>query len=318
MGQKKERQEKIKKQLANVLTETSFDGLGERYIGKVRDCYGSGKQRYLITSDRISCFDRVLSTVPYKGQVLTQLALYWFEKTKDVWPNHLIDAPDPNVMLVKDCEVVPLEMVVRGYLAGSAWRDYEAGKDISGIKLPAGIKNHCKFPEPLITPSTKAADGDHDLPISEKDLLQQEIVAPEIWQQMKEAALKLFSYGQKLAAEQGLILVDTKYEFGIYEGQLLVVDEIHTLDCSRYWLAETYEERFQAGLAPQMLDKENMRQWLLDRGFKGDGEPPEITDDYRVEMSELYLDSYKKITGQELEIDNRNLVERIGENLGLG
>ena len=289
--------------LKNVIEYTDFPWLGEKYQGKVRDNYSLKGKRIIISTDRLSCFDRVVTSVPYKGRVLNQLALWWFEQTKDIISNHLIASPHPSVVVVKDCKVLPVEVVVRSYLTGSGWRDYEAGRPISGIQLPAGLKANQKLPELLITPSTKAEVGTHDEPISEKEILERKIVAPEVWSTMREAALKLFKLGEKKALENGLLFVDTKYEFGIFENQVLLVDEIHTLDSSRFWVKESYQQRFDAGQSPEMLDKEPVRQWLLQQGFKGDGDIPYFSDDYRISLAQHYVDSYRKICGQELSLD---------------
>ena len=287
----------IQKQLSNVLTETSFDFLGNKYTGKVRDNYVAGDRRILITSDRLSCFDVVVTSIPFKGQVLNQMAVHWFEMTKDIIDNHLLDVPDPNVMVVKNCQTLPVEVVVRGYLAGSAFRDYHSGKAISGISLPAGLKSGQKLPEVIITPSTKAAKGAHDMPISEAEILSKGLVDKKLWQQAKDVALALFRRGSERADTQGLILVDTKYEFGLFENKLLLVDEIHTLDSSRYWRKGTYPQRFSAGESPEMLDKEPTRQWLLSQGYKGEGVIPAFSDSHRIEIAKHYISSYETIVG---------------------
>lgn len=290
--------EEIAAQLPNVLNETNFGWLGEPYIGKVRDCYTRGDVRYLITTDRLSCFDVVVTTVPFKGQTLTELAMYWFEQSRDLVPNHVIDHPHPNVVVARQCEMLPVEVVVRGYLAGSAGRDYRAGKLISGIRLPPGMKESERLPEPIITPSTKAAKGAHDQPISEQDILQTGLVERGLWSKVSRIALDLFDLGTRKAAERGLILVDTKYEFGLYRGELVLADEIHTMDSSRYWVASTYPDRLKRGEKPEMLDKEPTRQWLLSQGYQGSGPIPEFTDEHRIEISSHYIDAYERITGK--------------------
>ncbi len=302
-------------QLPHVLRETDFDFLPNRYVGKVRDSYVKGDKRVLVTSDRLSCFDVVVTTVPYKGQVLNSLALYWFGKTKDIIPNHILDVPDPNVMVVKNVEMLPVEVIVRGYITGSAWRDYCEGKAISGIRLPAGLKASEKLPENIITPSTKAEHGDHDMPISEAEIVSSGLVDAKLWSEVHEKALALFDLGQKEAAKRGLILVDTKYEFGLVDGKLILADEIHTLDSSRYWVAESYDDCFKKGFPPKMLDKEPVRQWLLAQGFKGDGDIPTFTDEYRVELSEHYITSYQQITGEELKLEVGDVKGRVEKAL---
>ena len=305
----------IRSQLSQTLVETQFDFLGEKYEGKVRDSYISGDVRYLITSDRLSCFDVIVTSVPFKGQVLNELAVSWFDKASSIIENHLLDVPDPNVMVAKNCEILPIEVIMRGYLTGSAWRDYQAGKAISGIELPKGLRASEAFAEPLLTPSTKAERGEHDEPISEKEILERKIVEPKLWEQVSEVASALFELGQKEASNQGLILVDTKYEFGLYNGKLVLADEIHTLDSSRYWIKESYPERFEKGEAPQMLDKEPTRQWLLSQGYQGEGEIPEFTDDHRIEISKHYIDSFHKISGSPFKAAPGDPVARIEENL---
>lgn len=287
----------LHQQLEFVLKGTHFDFLGERYAGKVRDNYISGNRRVLITSDRLSCFDVIVTTVPFKGQVLNEMAVRWFSLTKDIVENHLIDVPDPNVMVVRNCRTLPVEVVVRAYLAGSAARDYQAGNSISGVKLPPGLKASQKLPQVIVTPSTKAEKGTHDMPISEDEIVARGIVAPSLWSQVREAALALFQRGTQQAEAQGLLLVDTKYEFGLYENKLILVDEIHTLDSSRYWRKASYQQRFEAGEAPEMLDKEPTRQWLLSQGYKGDGAIPEFTDDHRVNIARHYISSFEEILG---------------------
>ncbi|RIL11827.1 MAG: phosphoribosylaminoimidazolesuccinocarboxamide synthase [Proteobacteria bacterium] len=310
-----QQQEIIYGQLSKCLSETDYDFLGAKYAGKVRDNYTRGTTRFLVTSDRLSCFDVVVTTIPFKGQVLNQMAAYWFEHTSHIIPNHLMAVPDPNVMVVKLCQVLPVEVIVRAYLAGSAYRDYIDGKAISGNKIPGGLKQHEKLPELLVTPSTKAEKGQHDLPISEREILERGLLEPELWQQIKTAALSLFRFGQEEALKRGLILADTKYEFGLADGELVLVDEIHTLDSSRYWAAESYPERFRNGESPEMLDKEPTRQWLLSRGYKGEGKVPEFTDEHRVSISQHYIDSFQRITGLKFEPRSGGIEQLIKANL---
>lgn len=302
-------------QLSYVLDDSDFSELGTRYQGKVRDSYTRGDLRYLITSDRLSCFDRVLTTIPFKGQILQKIAVEWFQLSRDIIENHIVDVPDPNMMVVKNCEILPVEVVVRAYLTGSAWRDYEQGKAISGVRLPSGMKTSERLPDVIVTPSTKAALGSHDTPISEKEIVSQGIVNAELWQQVRTAALELFALGEEVAARRGLILVDTKYEFGLYRGKLILADEIHTLDSSRYWLRDTYQDRLKQGSAPEMLDKEPVRQWLISLGFMGDGTPPVFTDEKRLEIARHYIKSFKQICGKEFEPVPGSAVERISQKL---
>jgi phosphoribosylaminoimidazole-succinocarboxamide synthase len=299
------------RQLPHVLTRTNLNFLGERYEGKVRDNYSQSDVRILITSDRLSCFDVVVTTIPFKGQVLTELAAHWFALTKHIIPNHLIDLPDPNVMVARNCTVFPVEIVVRAYLTGSAWRDYEAGRAVSGVKLPPGLRASEKLPEVIITPSTKAAKGEHDMPISEEEILSSGLVDKKQWAQAREAALALFALGQREAEKSGLLLVDTKYELGFYKDRLMLVDEVHTLDSSRYWVRESYERRFLSGEPPEMLDKEPTRQWLLSKGFMGNGPVPEFTDTHRVQIAHHYIDSYQRIARKEFEGEVGPAAQRI-------
>lgn len=305
----------IKSQLKYVLSSTHFDFLEDRYEGKVRDCYTSGGERILITTDRLSCFDVVVTTIPFKGQVLNELAVHWFNLSSSIVKNHIIDVPDPNVMVVRSCEILPVEVIVRGYLTGSAWRDYEAGKKISGVQLQPGLRANQRLPEVIMTPSTKAPKGDHDLPISEQEIVSSGLVDKKLWEKVREAAFALFDMGQREAERHGLILVDTKYEFGLANGELLLADEIHTLDSSRYWQLKSYNERFERGENPDMLDKEPTRQWLLSKGYKGDGLIPEFTDDHRVSISRHYVDSFEKISGKPFSAQVGSVQDRIDRAL---
>ena len=218
-------------------------------------------------------------------------------------------------MVVKNCEILPIEVVVRGYLTGRAWRDYQAGKAISGIKLPSGLKNSHRFDQPLMTPSTKAEKGEHDLPISEQALVSEGFVDSTLWSQVRSVAFDLFALGSKRAKEQGLLLVDTKYEFGLLNGKLILADEIHTMDSSRYWVADSYEQRYQAEQAPHMLDKEPVRQWLISQGYMGEGAPPAFSDQYRSQIALHYIDSYERITGSEFKARVEDTAQRMRVNL---
>jgi phosphoribosylaminoimidazole-succinocarboxamide synthase len=289
--------------------ETTFGGLessdlpnGTRLTkGKVRDIIDIGNELLIVTSDRISAFDRVLTTIPFKGQVLNGLSNYWFHQTADIVPNHIRQRLTPRSVAVARCEVVPIEVVVRGYLTGSAWRDYEAGKAVSGIELPRGMRFNQRFEKPLLTPSTKAEHGDHDEPISPEEILRRKLVEPDLWKEIERTAFALFERGTKLAAERGLILVDTKYELGLLDGDLVLVDEVHTPDSSRYWFADTYEELFEAGEKQRKIDKEYLRQWLMEQGFMGDGEPPAIPDEIRANVAERYIQSFEVVTGESFD-----------------
>lgn len=267
--------------------------------GKVRDIFDIGNYLLIVTTDRISAFDRVLSTIPYKGEVLNRISLFWFKNTKDIINNHIAEEVTPRSVLVRKCQVIPIEVVVRGYLTGSAWRDYKAGKTVSGITLKDGMAFNEEFGEPLITPSTKSERGIHDEAVSEEAILERGIVSQKLWKQIKDTALRLFARGSDIAAENGLILVDTKYEFGLLDNELVLIDEIHTPDSSRYWYADTYEKLFKAGEKQNKLDKEYLRQWLMEQGFMGNGKIPDIPDEIRVEVAWRYIKAYETITGEE-------------------
>jgi phosphoribosylaminoimidazole-succinocarboxamide synthase len=269
--------------------------------GKVRDVVTIGDELLITTTDRISAFDRVLATVPAKGEVLNTLTLFWFDRTADLVPNHLLERVSARTVRAARCDVVPVEVVVRGYLTGSALRDYQAGRPVSGIRLPPGLRPNQRFDEPLLTPSTKEAGGQHDRPVSRAGLLSGGVVPRGLWQDIERTALALFRRGGDVAAANGLILVDTKYEFGLRDGQLTLVDEVHTPDSSRYWYADTYDRLFAAGERQRELDKEYLRQWLLARGFRGDGEPPVIPPDVLLEVAWRYVTAWQTITGSPFE-----------------
>ena len=304
-------QEALRNQIGKTLKETSF-GIGKFYKGKVRDNYSLNGTRIVVTTDRISAFDVVLGTIPFKGQVLNQLTVYWFEQTADI-PNHLIESPDPNVMIVKNCKPVPIEMIVRGYLTGSAWRAYEKGEDVSGIRLPKGLKKNQQFPEPIITPTTKSDEG-HDLPIT-RDYIVRNMLPEKEYRKIESMALQLFRKGSELAKKRGLILVDTKYEFGRYGDDFLVIDEIHTPDSSRFWIADGNEQRFRSGTEQQMLDKEYLRQWLIERGFMGNGPAPKLSEEVLVEAARRYIELYELVTGKKFEAQAGDVAERVKNNL---
>lgn len=301
--------------MPQALEETNFPWLGERYVGKVRDSYVRNGKRVLIATDRLSAFDRIITTVPGKGQVLTQLAKYWFDRCSSIVEHHVLAVPDPCVMIGREVAIVPVEVVVRGYVAGSAWRDYLAGNPVSGVALPAGLHEFQRLPQPIITPSTKEAFGKHDMPISESDIVARKIVSASLWEQIRETALSLFALGTKELEARGLLFADTKYEFGVLDGRLVLADEIHTLDSSRFWNAASYEASLTAGSPPEMMDKEPIRRWLMERGFKGDGPIPTIPDPYRSELMEHYTRSFRTITGTECVIDRSAPVDRIEKNL---
>ena len=307
----------LKAQLPYTLREADFKGLGELYRGKVRDNYSKGDRIVMITTDRLSAFDRVLTTVPFKGELLNRLTTFWFEKTKDVAPNHILDVPDPSVLVVRRLQPLAVEMVVRGYLTGSLWRDSQAGKGAKayGIDLPQQMRKDQRFETPILTPSTKEEVGKHDEPISPAALVARGTLTQKQWDAMARMALDLFAAGQKWAKQRGLILVDTKYEFGVdAAGKLWVIDEIHTADSSRYWIAEGSEERFRRGEDQRMLDKEFFRQWLIrERNYQGEGPLPQIPDEVRAELAGKYVELVRTLTGETPKLvvgDTRARIEK--------
>ena len=298
----------------------SFPGQKNIYKGKVRDVYNI-KDEYLlmVVSDRISAFDVVLPRgIPYKGQVLNQIAARFLDATNDIVPNWKIATPDPNVTIGHICKPYPVEMIVRAYLTGSSWRTYQAGaREICGIKIPDGMKEHQKFDRPIITPTTKAEQGRHDEDISREDIIKNGFIPEEEYNLIEEYTMKVFERGAEIAASHGLILVDTKYEFGNRNGVIYLIDEINTPDSSRYFYSDEYQERFDRGLPQKQLSKEFVREWLMANGFQGkQGQKvPEMTDDYINEVSERYIELYEKITGEKfIKADINNVPERIEKN----
>ncbi len=310
----------IKNQFNKTLDGTNFSSLGELYKGKVRDNYIKGDTRIIIATDRLSAFDRVITTIPFKGQMLNQISSFWFEKTKNLVKNHIIAIPDPNVAVVHQCEMIPVEMIVRAYITGTAWRSYVKGEMTSGIVLPSGLKKNQKLNDIILTPSTKAESG-HDIYISRDTILEDKIVDKDIYLQMEEAAVKLFKFGQDYCNKNGLILVDTKYEFGLKDGELLLIDEIHTQDSSRFWKLESYEERFENDEEPEILDKEIFRGWLMETypnifpNIKPNQDIPPISSEIKIELAKRYMKSYQKITGLEFKAEVIDVIERIVNNL---
>jgi len=319
----------LRAQLEQTLTHTPWRTIGgrtlPRYDGKVRDCYIDSErgERIIVVTDRLSAFDAVVGTIPFKGQVLNQLAQFWFELTKDLAPNHMLRVPDPNVMVARECEPLPVEMVMRSYLTGvtstSIWKAYEAGARVfCGHPLPEGMTKNQKLPKPILTPSTKAAKGDHDVSVSKDELLAMGRIQPEVFERAQAIAEKLFAAGQAHAAKQGLILADTKYEMGLAkDGSIVVIDEIHTPDSSRYWYAEDYEARLAKGEEPRSLDKEYVRRWLAGEAkWTGDGPPPEMPAEVRMEAARRYIASYELVTGKPFAPDTREPVARVAAALG--
>lgn len=291
----------IRAQLEHTLRETRFEFLGTRYGGKVRDTYVDGDRLVLVTSDRISAFDHILrQTIPFKGQVLNRLAAYFFEHTADVARNAVIDVPDPNVTIAVRCETVPVEFVVRGYLAGHSWRVYREGtRLLCGKVLPDGLRQNSRLPSPILTPATKAAEG-HDEDTDRATIVDRGILTADEFDRLEQTALALFQRGTEMAAARGLILVDTKYEFGrAPDGRFLLIDEIHTPDSSRYFHADTYETLLSQDRPQRQLSKEFLREWLMDHGFQGlDGQVlPDMPDEFRTEVSARYIELYEQVTG---------------------
>ena len=309
---------RLRKELNRTLRETDIAGLGERETGKVRDSYKQSGRRILITTDRISAFDCILGTIPFKGQVLNQLAAFWFEQTSAVAPNHVIDVPDPNVMVVAECEQLPIELIVRGYITGvtktSLWYNYERGiRNYCGNPLPDGLRKDQKLPHPILTPTTKLEA--HDRPISREEALTEGLITAALFDAAADICMRLFDFGVRYAASRGLILVDTKYELGRRDGRLVVSDEIHTPDSSRYWFADTYAALFAQGVDQRKIDKEYVREWFAARGFRGEGVPPPMPDDVRIEAARRYIQSYETITGREFIVTDEPVEQRITANL---
>jgi len=306
----------IQDQLQHTLDKINLNNLGRHYKGKVRDNYYFDNKILMVTSDRVSAFDHVLGTIPFKGQILTDIASFWFDKTKNIVPNHYIKCIDPQVLLVKEAKPLPVEVIVRKYITGSLWRDYENSKHhVYDVDFGTNLIKNQRFEQPVLTPSTKEEYGKHDQPISKKEIINQNLVSQEIYEQAEEYALKLFSEGEKWADQQGLILVDTKYEFGLIDNKLIVIDEIHTPDSSRYWIKDEYESRFNKGQDQLMLDKENIRQWLINKGFSGEGTPPQLDDDIRILLSQKYIELFNILTGQKFIPSVGDVDLRIKDNL---
>lgn len=312
---------KIKEHLRFILKETDLKFLGKKKTGKVRDVYTKGNKLILISTDRHSSFDRIIAHIPFKGQVLTQATLFWFEKTKDIVQNHVIENPDPNVVVAKKCKVLPVEVVPRGYITGvtgtSLWTHYQNGqRDFGNFRLPNGLKKNQKLTKPVLTFTTKS--DVHDEYITPKDIVKKGLMNRKLFKQVEQTANKLFARGQRIAKKQGLILVDTKYEFGLDENNMLIlVDEIHTPDSSRYWFLNSYTERFKKGLEPEYFDKEFLRLW-----FKATCDPykdkvlPKAPADMIAEMSYRYIKIYEKITGEKFKVDlTQSINSRLKKNL---
>jgi phosphoribosylaminoimidazole-succinocarboxamide synthase len=320
----------LRAQLGQTLDGTSYTTFADRrdvrlYVGKVRDCYIDRErgERILVCTDRLSAFDQVIATIPFKGQVLNQLAGYWFEDTKDLAPNHVVASPDPNVTIGRECEPLHAEFVMRAYLTGvtstSIWKAYERGdRTFCGHALPEGMKKNEPLPAAILTPSTKAGKGDHDVSVSRDELIASGAITAARFDEAAAIAARLFAHGQARAAERGLILADTKYELGVApDGRVTVIDEIHTPDSSRYWYADDYEARLSRGEEPRSLDKEYVRRWMVgEGGYNGDGPPPRLPDDVRLEAARRYIQNYELVTGRTFVPDRREPVARIAAVLG--
>jgi phosphoribosylaminoimidazole-succinocarboxamide synthase len=304
-----------------ALAGVDIPELGEKIQGKVRDIYrrerGDRQERLLITTDRLSAFDRVLGLVPYKGQVLTQLSAFWFQQTADVIGSHLIDLPDPNVTLAHECEALPVEVIVRGYITGvtqtALWYRYSLGeREIYGYPFPDDLQKNQALPQPIITPTTKGGPTGHDERLTCDEVVDKGLLDRASWNKVQEAALEIFRRGQEVAAKAGLILVDTKYEFGrLPDGQIVLIDEVHTPDSSRFWRAGSYESRVAVGDEPENFDKEFVRLWYAERGYRGEGAPPAWDADLAVKASLRYQQVYEMLVGQSFKAASYPAEERI-------
>ncbi len=312
--------DQIRAALPHRLLDADLPNMGACQKGKVRDAYVVGGQRILVTTDRVSAFDRVVGTVPFKGQVLNQLAAWWFEQTSDVVGNHIIEVPDPNVSVAADAEALQVEVIVRGFITGvtstALWTLYEQGVDRPyGLELPAGLRKNDPLPEPVITPTTKATGGAHDERLTCDEVVEHGLVEPGLWRQVQDAALAVFKKGQEVARNAGLILVDTKYEFGMIDGKLCLIDEVHTPDSSRYWITESYEAVHGTGAEPEQMDKEVLRKHFVERGYRGDGEAPAMPDDFVCLVARRYIDTYERLTGKTFVAGDQPAGPRILNNL---
>jgi len=310
--------------LDNVLFDATVPELPNHYRGKVRDNYDlPDGRRIIIATDRLSAFDRIITVIPFKGQVLTQIARFWFDETREICPNHVIEYPDPNVLICHGLTIMPVEIVVRDYLTGttatSIWPMYKANRrEIYGIRFPDGLRENHKLPATIITPTTKAFDGGHDEPLTPEEIIGRGLLTHQQWRTVSDLALALFAHGRAIAEKRGLILVDTKYEFGFDEtGRIVLADEIHTPDSSRYWMRESYERRFAAGQPPESLDKDFVRRWVSERCDPYRSPIPEIPRDVILEAARLYIDVFETITGQDFAVPEPDIpvLARIRANL---
>lgn len=309
----------IKKNIPHAVKTVKVKGLGKKESGKVRDWYTKDSFRILIATDRVSAFDKVVGLIPFRGAILNKLSEFWFEKTRDIISNHMIGVVDPNVMLVSEAQALPIEVVVRGYITGSTstslWTMYEKGeRKIYGIKFPDGLRKHQKLKKSVITPTTReTGPGGHDEPITKEEILKQKIVSPSLWHQIERVALALFERGTKIAKKAGFILADTKYEFALdKKGKLILIDEIHTPDSSRFWDEKSYKHKMKKHQEPENFDKEYMRLWFAQEGYSGKGKIPQMPEKLIVALSRKYMEVYEKITAEKFEIDtSKPQTERI-------
>jgi phosphoribosylaminoimidazole-succinocarboxamide synthase len=304
------------KAVPHALHTVDVPGWENKQTGKVRDIYARDGKMVLITTDRVSAFDRVLGTIPYKGQVLNQLSSWWFAQVADMVDTHLISAPDPNVTIAYQVEALPVEVIVRGYITGvtstSLWTLYDQGeRQPYGISLPDGLKKNDALPEPIITPTTKATGGAHDERLTYDQIISSGLVEQSLYDRVQEAALAVFKRGQEIARKAGLILVDTKYEFGLLDGELMVIDEINTPDSSRYWVADSYGKAEE----PENFDKEFLRKWFVRQGYRGEGQAPVMPDDFKAQVAERYISAYERLTGQTFVPGEQPAKERIENTL---
>jgi phosphoribosylaminoimidazole-succinocarboxamide synthase len=310
--------ERMAAELSGALERTAFTHLGLADPGKVRDSYVNGGVRTIVTTDRLSAFDRILGTVPFKGQTLNAMANFWFDATADIVSNHLLEVPDPNVIRARECDPVPLEFVVRGYITGvtktSLWFDYESGQRvIAGNRLPDGMRKNQRLEQPILTPTTKLEE--HDRNVSRADAISEGLITASLFDRIAEVCFALFACGTEVAAQSGLLLVDTKYELGVLGGEVLLIDEVHTPDSSRYWYADSYEGLFEDGQDQRALDKEPLREWFVEHGFAGDGTPPVMPDDVRVATAKRYIALAEEITRRPFEATPEAAADRVSSLL---
>lgn len=310
----------IEAAIPHALMRVDLPGLGPRSEGKVRDIYVVGDRRVLITTDRVSAFDRVLGAIPFKGQVLNQLSAWWFAQTRDIIANHVIGVPDPNVTIAREAQPLPVEVIVRGYITGvtstSLWTLYHQGAPRPyGLDLPPGLRKNDPLPEPVITPTTKAAGGAHDERLTADEVVERGLVRADLWAEICAAALAIFRRGQETARRAGLILVDTKYEFGLIDGRPVLIDEIHTPDSSRFWVAESYQAARDADREPESFDKEFLRLWFVEHGYRGEGTPPAMPTGLIALVAQRYIAAYERLTGETFVPGAQPVTDRIAQAL---